>query len=478
MLTFADYLVILVYVIVLAIIGWLASKKVKNAGDYISTNRGLGIIVMIGSLAGAAIGAGGTIGLAGDVYNKGVSGYWQIIGWNIGWFMLVLMAKRLWATGASSVVDVFGQSCGETTRLIASLACLVFSVPALSTQLIGLGNMFETVFSLSGLDLDYKIFVTIATVIMVGAVFKGGLYSSAYSGTFNFFILAVVFVICFPLFTFMAADGVGQSFENIRELPADYKNLFAGVSVSATLLSIIKYCFTAGSNLAYVGNTLAPKDAATARNGSIGGIISYFIIPGIIMFCTLILINVFPGLENPSGILTYSFMAIFPPVIRGLSVIALIAVVLSTATIWVQNSGKIFGSDIYANVKKGVSEDEVLKVCRIATIFWACVSWVIAMFIPQVMMMFDIQTNLYGSSIFFPLVAVLFWKGVTKQGVLAGISVGMVSSLFLTVTGISPIDPVVICSFLNGICLVVVSLLTKDRPDAALNPFKPVEEQS
>ena len=79
MLTFADYLVILVYVIVLAIIGWLASKKVKNASDYISTNRGLGIIVMIGSLAGAAIGAGGTIGLAGDVYNKGVSGYLSLI---------------------------------------------------------------------------------------------------------------------------------------------------------------------------------------------------------------------------------------------------------------------------------------------------------------------------------------------------------------------------------------------------------------
>ena len=181
-------------------------------------------------------------------------------------------------------------------------------------------------------------------------------------------------------------------------------------------------------------------------------------------------------MENPSGILTYSFMAIFPPIVRGMSVIALIAVVLSTATIWVQNSGKIFGSDIYAHVKKDVSEDEVLKVCRVATIFWACVSWVIAMFIPQVMMMFDIQTNLYGSSIFFPLVAVLFWKGVTKQGVLAGISVGVVSSLFLTVTGISPIDPVVICSFLNGICLVAVSLLTRNRPDSALNAFKGVEE--
>lgn len=472
MLNFADYLVVLIYVIALAAVGWMASKKVKNASDYISASRGLGIVVMIGSLAGAAIGAGGTIGLAGDVYSKGVSGYWQIIGWNIGWLMLVIMAKKVWATGASSVVDIFGKACDDKTRLIASIACLVFSVPALSTQLIGLGNMFKTVFSLSGLDLDYKIFVTIAVIIMVGAVFKGGLYSSAYSGTFNFFILAIIFVICLPLFTFKAAGGAAQAFQNISALPSDYKNLFAGVSVSATLLSIVKYCFTAGSNIAYVGNTLAAKDAKTARNGSIGGIISYFIIPGIIMFCTLALIKVFPDLENPSGVLSYSFMNIFPPVIRGLSVIALIAVVLSTATIWVQNSGKIWGSDIYRYIKKDISDDEVLRVCRIATIFWAGVSWVIAMFIPQVMMMFNIQTNLYGSSIFFPLVAVLFWKGATKQGITAGITVGMISSLILTITGISPIDPVVICSCLNGITLVTVSLLTKNKENSALNKFE------
>ena len=205
MLNFWDYMVIALYVVALVVVGWLASKKVKNAKDYISANRGLGIIVMIGSLAGAAIGAGGTIGLAGDVYTKGISGYWQIIGWNIGWLMLVFMAKRLWSTGASSVVDVFGKSCGKTTRLAAALACLVFSVPALSTQLIGLGNMFKVVFSVAGIDLDYRIFVTISCIIMVFAVFKGDLYSSAYSGTFNFFILAVVFVICLPIFTCVAA---------------------------------------------------------------------------------------------------------------------------------------------------------------------------------------------------------------------------------------------------------------------------------
>ena len=70
MLNFWDYMVIALYVVALVVVGWLASKKVKNAKDYISANRGLGIIVMIGSLAGAAIGAGGTIGLAGDVGEK------------------------------------------------------------------------------------------------------------------------------------------------------------------------------------------------------------------------------------------------------------------------------------------------------------------------------------------------------------------------------------------------------------------------
>ena len=47
----------------------------------------------------------------------------------------------------------------------------------------------------------------------------------------------------------------------------------------------------------------------------------------------------------------------------------------------------------------------------------------------------------------------------------------MISSLILTIAGNSPVDPVVICSLLNGVTLVVVSLLTKNKEGSALNKF-------
>ncbi len=461
-----DIIVIIAYVLCLVGISWFASQKVKNAKDFIGASRGLGIIVMIGSLAGAAIGAVGTIGLAADVYTTGISGYWQIIGWNIGWVTLVIMAKRLWATGASSIVDVFGGICGRNTRLLASVACLGFAVPALASQLIGLGNMFVTVCNMAGWEADYKLLVFIAAVIMVAAVFKGGLYSSAYTGTFNFFVLAILFVICLPIFTFKAAGGVNQAVANVEALPSSYLDMFAGVSVTATLGTILRFCFTAGSNIAYVGNTLAAKDAKTARNGSIGGIISYFIIPGIIMISVLMLIKVFPNVENTDGILTYIFMNIFPPAIRGLSVVALIAVVLSTATIWVQNSGKILGSDIYGQLKKDATDDQILRASKIATIVCSVIAFVMAMFVPQIMVMYNYTSTLYGSSLFFPLVAVLFWKKATRQGISAGIIVGMVSSIVCMVFGITD-SPVIVGSLLNGLAIIVVSLMTQNSAETA-----------
>ncbi|MCH3950485.1 MAG: sodium:solute symporter family protein [Acidaminococcus sp.] len=462
MFTGLDYIVIALYVVALAAVGWYAASKVKNASDFLTANHGLGLIVMIGSLAGAAIGAVGTIGLASDVYTIGVSGYWQIIGWNAGWLLLAIMAKRVWETGASSIADIFGKACGRTTRLVASLACLGFSVPALASQLVGLGNMFNTVFTTVGINLDYKVAVIILSIVMIIAVFRGGLYSSAYSGTFNFFILGIVFVICLPLFTCKAAGGVEQAFNNISVLPPKALSLFTGISASAIIGMFVKFAFVASTNIAYVGNTLAAKDAKTARNGSYGGIISYFVIPGIIVFSILALRSVFPGVENTDGILTYVFVQIFPSGIRGLSIVALIAVVLSTAVIWVQNSGKITGSDIYTYFKPDASDHEVLMVSRVFTIIWSIAAIIMAMYVPKIMVMYSYTSTLYGSSMFFPLVFLLYWKGVTKYGLMAGMVVGMVSSIldmFLHFGG--TIDPVIVGSCLNGITVVIVSLLTR-----------------
>lgn len=457
-----DYLVVVLYIVVLVGVGVYASKKVKNAKDFTTSSHSLGIIVMIGSLAGAAIGSVGTIGLAAETYKYGLSAYWQIIGWNIGWVLLAFMSKRLYATGANGIADVFGKSCGLRTQLVASTACLLFAVPALATQIIGLGNMFSMVCSMLKVEIDYKIIVTVLTAVMVFTVFRGGLYSSTYTGTFNFFILAIIFVICLPVFTFKAAGGVGQSFANLAALPDSYKGWFTGISVSATVGTIVKYCFTASTNIAYVGNSLAAKDAKTARNGHYGGIIAYFIVPGLILISTLMIIPVYSNVENPEGILTYMFMSMFPTAIRGLSIVALMAVVLSTATIWVQNSGKITGYDLYAYLKPDATDEQILKVSRVATVVWSAIALIAALYIPQIMKMYSYTATLYGAAMFFPLVALLYWKKATKQGLTCGMVMGMASSILCMVFKLSgPVDPVIVGSLLNGITVIGVSLATQ-----------------
>ncbi len=441
MFTTLDFLAIGIYVIAVAVVGILASKKVKNAKDFSTSSRGLGMIVMIGSLGGAAIGSTSTLGLASDAMKFGVGAYWAIIGWNVGWIILALMAKRIYATGATGISDIFGKKFGTKSKLFASIVCLAFSVPALATQTIGLSNMFHTLSSALNLNIDYTLLTILLSILMIAMVFKGGLYSSAYTGSLNFFVLVVVFVVLLPIFTFSYTGGVGPALDNLSLLPSTHTGWFTGVGFSAVLGMIVKYCFTASTNIAYIGNTLAAKTERVATKSHWGGIASFFIVPGITLISTLILIPVLnTSIANPESTLPTIFLTIFPTMLRGVAISALIAVVFSTATIWVQQ----------------------VKVSRVATVVWSAVAVAGALYVPQVMSMFSFTTTLYGSSMFFPLVATLFWKGTTSKGVNSGMAVGGITSLICLATGISgSIDPVIVGSLCNGVTVFVVSKLTQ-----------------
>ena len=60
--TNVDIAIIAVYFIVLLVIGYLTSRKVRNMEDYAVAGRSLGYPALLGTLIGTTIGAGSTMG--------------------------------------------------------------------------------------------------------------------------------------------------------------------------------------------------------------------------------------------------------------------------------------------------------------------------------------------------------------------------------------------------------------------------------
>ena len=168
--------------------------------------------------------------------------------------------------------------------------------------------------------------------------------------------------------------------------------------------------------------------------------------------------------------------AIFPGVISGILLSAILAAAMSTADSQLLASASAFSSDVYKPVlrKNKAGDKEMLWVGRVVVVVIAIVALLIAAN-PGAGSIMSLVSNAWGvfGAAFGPVLLLsLFWKRFTFAGAVAGIVVGAAVDIlwlaFLAGTGIYEIIP----GFVAGLLVsVVVSLLGKAPRKEVLKLF-------
>ena len=165
---------------------------------------------------------------------------------------------------------------------------------------------------------------------------------------------------------------------------------------------------------------------------------------------------------------------IFPGLISGILLSAILAASMSTADSQLLASASAFASDVYKPIirKGNASDKEMLWVGRYVVLIISVAAVLIASN-PKAGSIMDLVSNAWGlfGAAFGPAILLsLFWKRFNFAGAVAGIVVGAVVDglwlAFLAGTGVYEIIPGFIC---GTVAAVVVSLATKA-------PGKDVEE--
>ena len=170
---------------------------------------------------------------------------------------------------------------------------------------------------------------------------------------------------------------------------------------------------------------------------------------------------------------------IFPPVISGLLLSAILAASMSTADSQLLASASAFASDVYKPIirKDKASDKEMLWTGRIVVLVISIAALLIASN-PNSGTIMNLVSNAWGvfGAAFGPVILLsLFWRRLTFSGAAAGIITGtLVDILWLALlssTGLYEIIP----GFLCGLCAtVVVSLLSKEPSKEVTNLFDKV----
>lgn len=209
------------YILLLAVIGWVGWRRVRNESDYILGGRRLGWFVV--ALSAGATGMSGwlMLGLPGEAYKTGAGVIWLVLGLALGivanW---TLVAKRLRIQsellGNSLTLPTFlAAKAGGTkndhwldtpalVKRISGISILIFLGLYTATGLVAGGKLFEQVFGL-----HYQLGVSLTALLVVLYSLMGGFLSISWSDVLQ----AILMISILILTAVLVSTGFGLAVE-------------------------------------------------------------------------------------------------------------------------------------------------------------------------------------------------------------------------------------------------------------------------
>jgi len=221
----------------------------------------------------------------------------------------------------------------------------------------------------------------------------------------------------------------------------------------------------------------ASKDATGAKSATKVLILAVAIAELMIIFAAWIVSSMIPDAEVGKYVLIYASHKFLPPLIGAIMMTTIVGIIISTADSYLLVPTTTLIRDIYLNyVNKNANEKTIVFLSRGLVVVLGVVAYIVSLGFAKSEGFFEralYAYTIYGAAITPSLVAALFWKGATKQGAIASILVGTLTTLLWKeasfVKGLIPngiyatMDEVLPAIAFSVLSLVFVSIFTREK---------------
>jgi len=509
-------------------ISWWGRKFTSSTKDFYVAGGKISPRLNGWAMFGDYCSAASFLGVAGAIALAGVDSWWVAIGFFGAWiFVLVALAGPLKSSGKFTVGDVLvGRFGGRSLKFLAMFTTVVIGTLYLVPQIVGAGHLFELL-----LGWDYMVTVVVAAVVMGLMVVLGGMMGTTYNQAIQGVILLVAMLLLFVLAAALyfggnplgiigsamdtvppteavkvigqvvvppPAEGVAHGpfvlAEAVRQGFADLPNaLTPGVGVPDvwSQLSLVLGLLLGVAGLPHILiRFYTVKDAKDAKKGAeitIIGLAVFYIAVLFVGFATMMilydeLIQMLAAGERGRATnmaIPLLGMELGGEVVLGIIAAGAMAAMLSTAVGLLISMTTSLSHDVYAGVLRPQSSDrERLVFAKLGAVVLTVIALAASVWLKDqnvailVAMCFGIAASTFAPV----LILSVWWKGLTKEGVITGLLVGLVVSLVFTFARFAEVPELLGIRVLGNPALygvpaalfsiVVVSLLTKTTGNA------------
>ncbi len=467
-----ELVVFIIYLIFTVSIGVYFFVRSKTGGEkeYFLGGRQMGPWVSALSAGASDMSAWVLMGLPGSIYFYGVGQTWIAIGLALGYALSwIFEARRLrrYSIAAKDSITIpqyltnrFLSSSKAMQAICAVIFLVAYTIYAASS-ISACGTLFERV-----VGIDSHVAMYLAAAVIVAYTFLGGFSAVCWTDFFQGMLMLGALLIA-PIFA-LALVNAGDSAAAMSQAPEGYWTLFTNWKDIASGL---------GWGLGYFGmphiiiRFMSVRSDKDIKKSATIGISWTVLILGFAVFAGLIgrmMGEKIVAATNSEAETVFIQMVrlIFPPVISGILLSAILAASMSTADSQLLASASAFASDVYKPIlRKGKAEDaEMFWIGRLVVLIIALAALLIATD-PGAGTIMGLVSNAWGvfGAAFGPVILLsLFWRRLTFSGAVAGIVTGAVVDIlwliFLADFGLYEIIPGFFCGLLAA---ALVSMISK-----------------
>ena len=469
--------VILLYLFTLIGIGLYKAKKIKTQSDFAVAGRSLTPWILVGTMLATWMGTGSILGNAGKTYDTGMAALILPLGSIIGIILLTKIAGKVRSFEKFTVPEILGDRYGSSARLLSVIALVIAYMVIVSYQYNAGGAVLKTILTdANGNSLiSVEMGTIIAAIFIIAYTMLAGLVSVAYTDVANGIIILFSFIIAIPIFLAEAGglSGMAASFDAMGK--PDHMNFWGVYST----MDIINFCLP--PFLLIMGDAnmyqrfFASKDAEGAKSATKILIFAVALAELMIIISAWIVSSMIPDAEVGKYVLIYAAHKFLPTFLGAIMMTTIVGIIISTADSYLLVPATTLMRDIYLNyINPNEDEKKIVFLSRVLVLILGIVAYIVSLGFAKSAGFFEralYAYTIYGAAITPSLVAALFWKGATKQGAIASILTGTVTTLLWKEAGFirniipaniyNNMDEVLPAITLSVVSLVVVSLLTK-----------------
>ena len=473
------YTVLVIYLGIMAFIGWYAGRKTNSIGDFFVLSGKAGVLVSGIAYFSTQFSMGTFLGTPGTIYGVGYAGmaisvpgavFCMILpALLIGRKLITLGHKYGFLTMADYLTDRYHS---KNMSGVLGVMMLFFLVPMMGAQIIGAGVIVH-VFT----GLPEWVGVVGMGIIVILYCMSGGMKGAMMTDVIQGSLMIATAVVTFIVSVVMGGgfSNINHTLQSMNEAYLTFPGANGYMPWTYYVSNIVLWSFFTMGQPHLFTKFFAMKYHKTMFKAILLGTAGMFFSATLIEWAGVNGIASIQNIEKADQIIPMILQRGMNPFLASIFIAGIVAAGMSTIDgILVTTTGAVT-RDIYQKIiNKDATDETVMKLSKVVTVIIGIIVICFGVFQPG--SIFEINLFAFsGMAIFVvPILFGIYWKKATAKGAIASVIVGIISLLLFTLNpsvkalamGFHALFPTTIIA---SIVMIVVSKFTETPPQETID---------